>query len=60
MDTSFNFICVNKAYACADGKNPEYFIGKNHFDLFPSDDNAAIFRNVVEFGEPHFAYATRP
>ncbi len=57
MDTSFNFIRVNNAYAKADGKSAEYFFGKNHFELFPNDDNEAIFRKVVESGEPYFAYA---
>ncbi|WP_455211963.1 PAS domain S-box protein [Kaarinaea lacus] len=57
LDTSFNFIRVNSAYAKADGKPPEYFRGKNHFDLFPNKDNEAIFRKVVDTGEPHFAYA---
>ena len=33
MDRDFNFIRVNEAYARADGKTPEYFVGKNHFEL---------------------------
>jgi len=35
---------------------PGFFAGKNHFDLFPNEDNEAIFRRVVETGEPHFAH----
>ena len=33
LDRHFTFVRVNEAYARADGKDPEYFIGKNHFDL---------------------------
>lgn len=57
MDRDFNFIRVNKEYAVADGKTPEYFAGKNHFDLFPDQENEAIFRKVVETGEQHIAHA---
>jgi len=56
MDRNFNFIRVNQAYAEADEQSPEFFVGKNHFDLYPSDENEAIFRYVVETGEPYFAY----
>jgi PAS domain S-box-containing protein len=55
MDTDFNFIRVNRAYADADGRSPEFFVGKNHFDLYPHEENEAIFRKVVETGEPYFA-----
>ncbi|KPJ95794.1 MAG: hypothetical protein AMJ53_01950, partial [Gammaproteobacteria bacterium SG8_11] len=57
MDTSFNFIRVNNAYAQADGKSPEFFVGKNHFDLFPNADNEAIFHQVVQNAESHYANA---
>jgi PAS domain S-box-containing protein len=57
MDTDFNFIRVNRAYAEADGREPEFFVGKNHFDLYPHEENEAIFRRVVETGEPYTAYA---
>jgi PAS domain S-box-containing protein len=56
MDTDFNFIRVNRAYADADGRPPEFFVGKNHFDLYPHEGNEAIFRKVVETGEPYFAF----
>jgi PAS domain S-box-containing protein len=56
MDRDFNFIRVNRAYAEADERSPEFFVDKNHFDLFPDEDNEAIFRRVVETGEPHFAH----
>jgi len=66
MDRHFNFIRVNRAYAEADGRPPEFCIGKNHFALFPSVENEAIFRRVVETGESFsvlekpFAYAEHP
>jgi PAS domain S-box-containing protein len=56
MDRDFNFIRVNRAYAEADERPPGFFVGKNHFDLFPNEDNEVIFRRVVETGEPHFAH----
>ena len=56
MDRDFNFIRVNRTYAEADDRPPGFFAGKNHFDLFPNEDNEAIFRRVVETGEPHFAH----
>jgi len=57
LDKDFNFIRVNRAYAEADGQTPEYFAGKNHFDLYPNEENKAIFQNVVETGNPYIAYA---
>lgn len=57
LDPDMNFIMVNEAYAAGDGKQPEYFIGKNHFDLFPNTENERIFRRVVETGEPYYARA---
>jgi PAS domain S-box-containing protein len=56
MDRDFNFIRVNEAYAKSDGKQPEDFIGRNHFDLFPHAENQAIFRRVVDTGEAYSVY----
>ena len=56
MDRDFNFIRVNRAYAEADNHPPEFFVGKNHFDLYPSEENEAIFRRTLETGQPFFAY----
>jgi phosphoserine phosphatase RsbU/P len=56
MDTEFNFVRVNRTYAEADGKTPEYYPGKNHFILYPNEENEVLFRRVVETGEPYFAY----
>jgi PAS domain S-box-containing protein len=57
MDKDFNFIRVNRAYALADEREPEFYVGKNHFVLFPSKENEQIFRKVVETGEPYSVYA---
>jgi len=57
LDRDFNFIRVNKAYADLSGRSPEFFIGKNHFQLYPHEENEAIFRRVVETGRPYHAFA---
>jgi PAS domain S-box-containing protein len=57
LDRDFNFIRVNRAYAGADGHDEAFFAGKNHFDLYPHPENEAIFRRVVETGEPFTAIA---
>ena len=66
MDRDFNFIQVNDAYARAGGHPAEFFIGKNHFELYPHEENQAIFQRVVDTGEPYsvfekpFEYAEYP
>ena len=57
LDTDFNFIRVNEAYAKAGGKTPAFFPGKNHFALYPHEENERIFRNVVASGQSYTAYA---
>lgn len=57
LDTSFNFIRVNQAYLDADNKKLSDVIGENHFELYPSEENEKIFRQVLETGEPYFAQA---
>ncbi len=57
MDTDFNFIRVNNKYAEADEREPAFFIGRNHFDLYPDKENEAIFRKVAETGTPFFVRA---
>lgn len=65
LDTDFNFIRVNRAYAEADDREPEFFEGRNHFDLYPSDAEE-IFKQVRDTGEPYyvearpFEYAANP
>lgn len=58
LDPDFNFIRVNENYAAADQQRaPDFFVGKNHFLLYPDAENEAIFRRVLESGEPHIAHA---
>ncbi|MBI5216874.1 MAG: MEDS domain-containing protein [Ignavibacteriae bacterium] len=57
LDTSFNFLKVNRAYAETDNNVPEFYVGKNHFDLFPNEENKVIFTKVVQTGIPHYATA---
>lgn len=57
MDRDFNFIGVNNAYAKNMNKTPDFFVGKNHFDLYPHKGNEKIFKNVVKTGKPYFAYS---
>jgi len=59
LDRDFNFIRVNRAYADVCQREPDFFTGKNHFALYPQTENEAIFRRVVETGEP-FAISEKP
>jgi PAS domain S-box-containing protein len=54
MDSDFYFIRVNSAYAHADEHEPEYYVGKNHFDLFPHPENQQIFEMVVQTGKAYY------
>lgn len=51
LDRDFNFIRVNEAYALTCGYKPEEMIGKNHFELYPHEENEAIFSRVRDTGE---------
>ena len=57
LDSGFNFIWVNRAYAETCGKDPSFFPGKNHFGLYPNEENEEIFKKAVETGEPYFTTA---
>jgi len=57
LDERFNFIWVNRAYAETCNHEPSFFPGKNHFDLYPQEDNQAIFQRVVDTGKPFFVEA---
>jgi diguanylate cyclase (GGDEF)-like protein/PAS domain S-box-containing protein len=66
LDTKFNFIFVNQAYAAADQQDVSYFPAKNHFALYPNPENQQIFQQVVASGKPYkcfskpFEYAEHP
>ena len=57
LDPRFNFVWVNRAYADTCRRDPSFFPGKNHFDLYPHEGNRAIFQRVVDAGEPCFVEA---
>jgi PAS domain S-box-containing protein len=52
LDTDFTFMRVNRAYAEAVGREPGFFVGRNHFELYPNDENERIFSEVVQTGKP--------
>lgn len=57
LDKHFNFIRVNQAYAWACQREPEEFIGHNHFEFYPNAENQAIFEEVVRSKTPYVASA---
>jgi PAS domain S-box-containing protein len=57
LDADLNFVRVNKAYADICGHPPEFFVGKGHFELYPSEKFEAIFRQVVATGKPFTIHA---
>lgn len=52
LDRNFNFVRVNETYARTCGYTPEEMIGKNHFALYPHEENEAIFARVRDTGIP--------
>jgi len=52
LDRDFNFKYVNEIYASSCGCKASQMVGKNHFELFPHQENEAIFRHVRETGKP--------
>ncbi|MDQ7785144.1 MAG: PAS domain S-box protein [Desulfomonilaceae bacterium] len=57
LDRNLDFVRVNQAYADACGYPPEFFPGKNHFHLYPNEENETIFKGVVNSGTPFTVYA---
>ncbi len=57
LDKYFNFIWVNQAYADTCKHEPSFFPGKNHFDLYPHEENQEIFQRIVDTGESFFVEA---
>ena len=58
LDKDFNFLRVNESYARSCRRDISEFVGRNLFDLFPSDAKA-IFEEVVRTKQP-FKTFTRP
>jgi len=59
LDSEFNFVAVNSAYAKGSGHSIEELVGKNHFALFPNAENQAIFEQVRDTGKT-VAYHDKP
>lgn len=59
LDTDFNFIYVNDAYALGSGYSKEELIGRNHFDLFPDSENQEIFIKTRDSGKA-VTYRAKP
>jgi len=51
LDSDFNIIRVNEAYAATHDQPEAFFRGKNHFDIYPSDSRS-VFEKVLATGEP--------
>jgi PAS domain S-box-containing protein len=66
LDRDFNFVYVNEAYAKTCGYRANELVGKNHFDLYPHEENKAIFVGVrdsgiaVEFHDKPFIFPDQP
>ena len=52
LDTKFNFMHVNQAYAKACQREPEEFVGHNHFEFYPDAENKVLFEEVVRTRSP--------
>ena len=57
LDTDFNYIRVNRAYAETARRRLDSFPGENHFRIFPDPENKEIFIEVVRTGRPFSAFA---
>ena len=52
LDRDFTFLQVNAAYAEGSGHTKQELIGRQHFDLFPNEENQCIFEQVRDTGQP--------
>lgn len=59
LDPDMNFIMANDAYVSGCGHSRDELIGHNHFDLFPNEENEAIFKRARDTGEP-VEYKAKP
>lgn len=59
LDCDFRFVKANSAYAAGTGFRIDELLGRNHFDLFPSEENRAIFERARDTGEA-VEYRARP
>lgn len=59
LDPQFNFVLVNSTYCRDAGHTREEMIGRNHFEMFPNEENKAIFTQVRDTGVP-VEYIAKP
>lgn len=59
LDADFNFVMVNSTYATGSGHTVDELVGKNHFEIFPNEENERIFTLARDTGEP-IEYAAKP
>lgn len=59
LDADFAFLRVSQSYADTIGRPPEFFPGRNYFELFPHAASEAVFRQVRDSGVAQ-ARAARP
>jgi PAS domain S-box-containing protein len=59
LDRDMNFVRVNAAYVHGCGHTEEELLGRSHFDLFPNEENEAIFKRVADTGE-RIAFHAKP
>lgn len=59
LDPDFAFVAVNTTYAQGSGHTAAELIGRGHFDLFPNEENEAIFRRARETGDA-MEYRAKP
>jgi signal transduction histidine kinase len=57
LDPQFNYRWVNRAYADTCRHEPDFFPGKNLFELYPQAEKQAFFQDVVTTGKPFFTTA---
>jgi PAS domain S-box-containing protein len=56
LDKELHFVRVNRAFAGTFGGEPDSYIGQNLLTLFPDPGLAALFKRVVEAGEPYVEF----
>jgi PAS domain S-box-containing protein len=57
LDRHLNYVRVNAAYAKANRRLPDYFVGKNCSSFYPNEQDQAIFKQVVQTKQPYYAHA---
>ncbi|MEN6487161.1 MAG: PAS domain-containing protein, partial [Syntrophobacteraceae bacterium] len=56
LDSGFNYIHVSESYAKAAGRRVEEYVGRNHFEMYPSEAKG-IFEHAVRTKQPYRVYA---